>query len=127
MVSHELDWRTELVLQMSRERAQLILAKIPLALRSLLLDAETVETLQFYFLKARTREDPPRGTKTMSCLHTQKWSRVKVFIQWLGTTGCLALDRVSRAMVWRDKSLQWTSVQKKLRRFSATSCNGSAT
>ena len=24
-----------------------------------------------------TREDPPRGTKTMSCFHTQKWSRVK--------------------------------------------------
>ena len=47
-----------------------------------------------------TREDPPRGTKTMSCFHTKKWSRVKAFVQWLGA---LALDRVPRAMVWRDK------------------------
>ena len=26
--------------------------------------------------------------------------------------GCLALDRVPRAMVWRDKALHWTSVQR---------------
>ena len=58
-------FRTELVLQMPRERAQPMLAEIPLALRQqhdiappgespLLLDAGAVDTLQFYFLRART-------------------------------------------------------------------------
>ena len=61
--------------------------------------------LSFCACVRHTREDPPRGTKTMSCFHTQKWSRVKAFAQWLGATGCLALDRVPRAMVWRDKAL----------------------
>ena len=31
-----------------------------------------------------TREDPPRGTKTTSCFHTQKWSRAQPFAQCLG-------------------------------------------
>ena len=62
---HRLGWRTELVLQMPSKRAQLLLAEIPLALRQqhditppgqspLLIDAGAVETLQFYFLQART-------------------------------------------------------------------------
>ena len=62
---HRLEWRTELVLQMPRKRAQLLLAEIPLALRQqhdiappgespLLIDAGAVETLQFYFLQACT-------------------------------------------------------------------------
>ena len=45
------------VLQMTRERAQRLLAEIPLALRQqhdpLLIDAGAVETLQFYFLQTR--------------------------------------------------------------------------
>ena len=62
---YQLGWRTELVLQMPRERAQPMLAEIPLALRQqhdiappgespLLLDAGAVDALQFYFLRTRT-------------------------------------------------------------------------
>ena len=62
----QLGWRTELALQMPRERAQPMLAEIPLALRQqhdiappgespLLLDAGAVETLQFYFLRRALR------------------------------------------------------------------------
>ena len=61
---HRLGWRTELVLQMPRERAQPLLVEIPLALRQphdiappgespLMKDVDVALSLQFYFLKAR--------------------------------------------------------------------------
>ena len=61
---HRLGWRTELVLQMPRERAQPLVAEIPLALRQphditppgvspLLEDADVALSLYFYFLTAR--------------------------------------------------------------------------
>ena len=61
---YRLGWRTELVLQMPRERAQPLGVEIPLALRQLrdvtppgvsplAEDADVVRSLQFYFLTAR--------------------------------------------------------------------------
>ena len=61
---HRLGWRTELVLQMPRERAQPLGVEIPLALRQLrdvtppgvsrlAEDADVVRSLRFYFLTAR--------------------------------------------------------------------------
>ena len=61
---HRLGWRTELVFQMPRERAQPLGAEIPLALRQLrdiappgasplAEDADVVLSLRFYFLTAR--------------------------------------------------------------------------
>ena len=52
-----------------------------LAALSLVLRAVAAETVT---AAGSTREDPPRGTKTMSRFHTQKWSRVKAFAQCLG-------------------------------------------
>ena len=61
---HRLGWRTDLVFQMPRERAQPLGAEIPLALRQLrdiappgvsplAEDADVVLSLRFYFLTAR--------------------------------------------------------------------------
>ena len=61
---HRLGWRTELVLQMPRERGQPLLVEMPLALRQplditppgespLMKDVDAALSLQFYFLKAR--------------------------------------------------------------------------
>ena len=61
---HRLGWRTELALQMPRERAQPLVAEIPLALRQphditppgvspLVEDADVALSLHFYFLTAR--------------------------------------------------------------------------
>ena len=61
---HRLGWRAELVLQMPRERAQPLVAEIPLALRQLhditppgvsplVEDADVALSLHFYFLTAR--------------------------------------------------------------------------
>ena len=61
---HRLGWRTELVLQMPRERAQPLGVETPLALRQphditppgvspLLEDADVALSLHFYFLTAR--------------------------------------------------------------------------
>ena len=61
---HRLGWRTDLVFQMPRERAQPLAAEIPLALRQLrditppgvsplAEDADVVLSLRFYFLTAR--------------------------------------------------------------------------